>query len=238
MRIFPAIDIINGEVVRLFQGDYEKKQTFGKNPVEFAKKFNSEGAEFLHVVDLDGAKEGKPCNFEIVEIMTKETSLYIEIGGGIRTEESIVKYLNSGVKDVILGTTALKDPAFTKKMVEKYGEKIVVGIDARDGKVATHGWLETSEVDSIEFCREMKKIGVKRVIYTDISKDGAESGTNLKIYEKLSGIGLDITASGGVSTIDDIKQLREMELYGAIVGKALYTGAIKLKDLDMVGGKI
>ena len=230
MLIFPAIDLIDGQVVRLYQGDYARQQTFGSNPAAFARQFEAAGATHLHLVDLDGAKAGRPCNTAILAAIAAETKLFIEMGGGIRSEESVEEAFKQGAGRVILGTSALKDPAFTKKMVERYGEKIAVGVDARDGKVAVEGWLTTSGADSLDFCREMRDIGVKHIIYTDIARDGAGQGTNLAVYEKLSGLsGLCITASGGVSSLEDIRRLREMGLYAAIVGKALYTGEVSLE---------
>ncbi len=231
MIVIPAIDIINGQVVRLFQGDYGKKQTYGKDPMVFAKQFEQAGAQWLHLVDLDGAKAGRPCNVDIISAITEETRLSVELGGGIRNEDNVELAFSLGVERLILGTSALKDPAFTKRMVKRYAEKIAVGVDARNGKVAVEGWLNTSDTDSIEFCEQMKEIGVKHIIYTDISKDGVGEGTNLSIYEKLGKIeGLSITASGGVSSLADIEALQELGLYGAIVGKALYTGDIELPE--------
>ncbi len=229
MVIFPAIDLVDGQVVRLYQGDYNQKQVFGSNPLEFAKDFEAQGAEYLHLVDLDGAKLGTPKNFAIVKQITQNTSLFVELGGGIRDEETVEQCFAAGVGRVILGTAALKNPEFTKKMVRQYPEKIAIGVDARDGKVAIEGWLATSEVDSVSFCKEMQELGVKYIIYTDISRDGAEKGTNLAIYETLSAIeGLQITASGGVSSLQDVVALQKMNLYAAILGKALYTGAVNL----------
>lgn len=235
MIIFPAIDILGGNAVRLFQGDYAQKQVFGTNPAAFAQKFMQDCATHLHLVDLDGAKEGEPCNFGIVKDIAAEGNLFIELGGGIRTEEVIEDCLNANISRVILGTAALNDTMFTKKMAKKYPGKIAVGVDARDGFVAIEGWLKTSQTNSIDFCKEMLSIGIEYVIYTDISRDGAQHGANLAVYEQLAGIqGLNITASGGVSSLGDITALRDMGLYAAILGKALYTGNINLKDAIMV----
>ena len=235
MEIFPAIDLIEGKVVRLFQGDYEKQQTYGEDPSAFAKGFVEDGAKFIHLVDLDGARDGLQRNFEPVKKILSATGLFAELGGGIRNEETVAACIDAGVGRVILGTAALKDPLFTRKMVEQYGDKIAVGVDARDGKVAVEGWLSTSQTDSVSFCKEMEQIGVKYIIYTDISRDGAEKGANLKIYEELSLIrGLSITASGGVSSLEDIASLRDMGLYAAILGKALYTGSVKLNEAIQV----
>ncbi|NLW77925.1 MAG: 1-(5-phosphoribosyl)-5-[(5-phosphoribosylamino)methylideneamino]imidazole-4-carboxamide isomerase [Ruminococcaceae bacterium] len=238
MLIFPAIDIIGGQAVRLFQGDYNQKQVFGEDPAVFAKSFEDAGASCLHLVDLDGAKAGAPQNFEVVRRITSGCGLFTELGGGIRDEATIERYFEAGVGRVILGTAALKNPAFTKAMVQKYGEKIAVGVDARDGKVAVEGWLQTSEADSMEFCVNMRDIGVQYIIYTDISRDGAQKGANLAAYEKLSAIeGLSITASGGVSTLAEIETLRQMGLYAAILGKALYTGMLALGDALVAAGE-
>ena len=232
MILFPAIDIIGGNAVRLFQGDYTKQQVFGDDPAGFALRFYTSGARHLHVVDLDGAKSGFPCNFDLIKtIKASVPGLFIELGGGIRTEAAVESCFEAGINRVILGTSALRDPAFTKSMAAKYGDGLAVGVDARDGKVAVEGWLDTSETDSIRFCKEMRDIGVEYIIYTDISRDGAEQGANLEIYRTLSEIeGLNITASGGVSSLKDIAALRDIGLYAAIIGKALYTGAIDLAE--------
>ncbi len=238
MIVIPAIDLINGQVVRLFQGDYNKQEIFGKDPVAFAKQFEAAGAKWLHLVDLDGAKAGRPCNVEAIRAIAENTELSIELGGGLRDEKSVELAFSLGVQRVILGTAALRDPDWTKTMVERYQEKIAVGVDARDGKVAIEGWLSTSETDSFDFCVEMKKNGVKHIVYTDISKDGAGQGTNLEIYKKLQTIeGLFVTASGGVTSFEDINALRELQLYGAIVGKALYAGNIELSKAIEAAGK-
>lgn len=231
MEIFPAIDLLDGKVVRLFQGDYGQKQVYGDNPADFAKGFAKAKAKNIHLVDLDGAREGGQRNFAVIQEILSAADLFAELGGGIRTEETVGACLDAGVGRVILGTAALNNPEFTRKMVEKYGDKIAVGVDARDGKVAVEGWLATSKTDSIDFCKEMQNIGVKYIIYTDISCDGAQTGTNLKVYDRLSNIqGLNITASGGVSSLQDIVALKGMGLYAAIVGKALYTGSLRLED--------
>lgn len=228
MQIFPAIDIINGEAVRLFQGDYNKKTVYGKNLLEVVNEFKIKGATNLHVVDLDGAKDGTLANFSFIEKLVKESGLFIEVGGGIRDEERIAKYLEIGVKRVILGTIAITNWDFLVEMVQKYGEKIAVGVDVKDGKIAINGWLNTTDIDGVEFCEKLTKIGVKTVIFTDVSKDGMLSGTNIEIYKKLSKIkNLDIVASGGVSTLDEINILKDF-VSAAIVGKALYTGDILL----------
>ena len=231
MNIFPAIDLYDGKAVRLLKGDYEKMTVYSDNPIEIARDFESKGARFIHLVDLQGAKDGTTPNLDIVRQIANETSLFSEIGGGIRSIETVEKYLESGVDRVILGTAAVNDEAFLIEAVKKYGEKIAVGVDIKDGKVAIKGWLETTEITCFDFCEKMQKQGVKTIICTDISKDGAMKGTNRQLYKDLSErFSLDITASGGVSSIEDVKALREMNLYGAIIGKAYYIGAIDLCD--------
>ncbi len=231
MNIFPAIDLVDGKAVRLFKGDYDKMTVYSDKPWEVAKDFQNEGCKFLHLVDLEGAKDGTTPNLETVKKIRESCSLFIEIGGGVRSMETIEKYLSCGIDRVILGTAAVNDEAFLLEAVKKYGEKIAVGIDLKDGFVAIKGWTEKSEFTGEEFCRKMQNIGVKTIICTDISKDGAMKGTNRELYGELSEkLSLDITASGGVSSLEDIRALREMNLYGAIIGKAYYTGAIKLKE--------
>ena len=231
MKLFPAIDLKDKQVVRLYKGDYNQMTVYGTNPLETAKGFKEKGAEYLHVVDLDGAKDGDNPNFSIVADLAANSGLKVEIGGGIRNEEIIKKYIDAGVMRVILGTVAISNPDFVADMVNKYGDKIAVGVDMLDGKVATHGWTNVSEVDGFEFCEKLDKMGVSTVICTDISKDGAMQGTNRELYkEMVKRFKFDTVASGGVSSIDDIKALREMNLYGAILGKAYYVGAVDLKE--------
>jgi len=231
MLIFPAIDLYDKKAVRLFKGDYDQVSVYSDNPLEVAKGFKAAGAEYIHMVDLEGAKDGTTPNFDVVEAVAKESGLKVEIGGGIRNEETVKKYINAGVMRVILGTAALNDRAFLETVCKKYGDKIAVGADLKDGQVAVKGWLETSNVSGMDFLSEMQALGVKTVICTDISRDGAMRGTNRELYRELSEkFSMDIVASGGVSTLDDIKALREMDLYGAIVGKAIYTGDIDLKE--------
>ena len=229
MNIFPAIDIIDGKAVRLFKGDYSQKTVYNNSPLEVAKSFEKAGASYLHLVDLDGAKSGDTPNYEIIKSIAQSTSLKIEIGGGIRSEEVIKRYLDAGVMRVILGTVAIENPEFTKEMTAKYGDAIAVGIDISGGFVATRGWTDITKVSCDEMFANMEKIGVKTVICTDISKDGAMMGTNLALYKDLkSKYNIDIVASGGVSSMDDITALKAMDLYGAILGKALYEGAVDL----------
>lgn len=231
MKLFPAIDLKDKQVVRLYKGDYNQMTVYGTNPLETAKGFKAKGAEYLHVVDLDGAKDGDNPNFAIVADLAANSGLKVEIGGGIRNEEIIKRYIDAGVMRVILGTVAISDPDFVADMVNKYGDKIAVGVDMLGGKVATHGWTNVSEVDGFEFCKKLDDIGVATVICTDISKDGAMQGTNRELYkEMLKRFKFDTVASGGVSTLEDVIALNEMDIYGAILGKALYTGAIDLAD--------
>ena len=230
MNIFPAIDILGGCAVRLFKGDYDQMTIYSTQPAEIAKDFEAAGAKFIHLVDLEGAKSGTTPNIETIKQIRAESSLFIEVGGGIRSMEVIRTYLDAGVNRVILGTAAVNDPDFLKEAVETYGEKIAVGVDIKDGFVAIKGWTEKSEHDGMEFCRKMQELGVKTIICTDISKDGAMKGTNRELYRQLSEeLHINIIASGGVSSIDDVKALAEMNLYGAIIGKAYYTGAIDLR---------
>ena len=231
MNIFPAIDLYDKKAVRLYKGNYEEMTVYSENPIEIAYDFESKGAKFIHMVDLEGAKNGTTPNIEIVKEVATKTSLFVEIGGGIRNIETVEKYLNAGVSRVILGTAAVNDERFLKEAISKYQEKIAVGADIKDGYIAIKGWIEKSQYSLDEFLCKMEAFGVKTVICTDISKDGAMKGTNLALYKELSEkYSLDIVASGGVSTIDDIKALREMNLYGAIIGKAYYIGAIDLKE--------
>ena len=231
MQIFPAIDLRHGQAVRLFQGDYDQMTVFSQNPADVAKGFADQGAKNLHCVDLDGAKDGAPANSEVIAQLLQQ-GLYTQVGGGIRDENRVDYYLSLGVGRVILGTAALENFPFVEEMVKKYGSRIAVGVDARDGRVATHGWLTTSEVDSFDFCVRLRDAGVQTVIYTDISRDGGMAGANLEVYRRLGEIrGLDIVASGGVSFYSDVQALYDMGIYAAIVGKALYTGALELPRL-------
>ena len=230
MELFPAIDLIGGCAVRLVKGDYAQKTVYSENPAEVAKSFAAAGAKYLHVVDLEGAKDGGTPNLETIKNIVEKGGLLVEVGGGIRSEEVIKKYLDAGVFRVILGTAAVQNPTFLEEMVQKYGEKIAVGVDIKDGMVAIKGWTEVSAESCFDFCEKLQKIGVKTIICTDISKDGLLSGTNLELYKELSEkFSVDIVASGGVTTLDDVKKLADMGMYGAILGKALNTGNIDLK---------
>lgn len=239
MELFPAIDIRGAKVVRLTKGDYDVMKVYRDNPVEVAEEFLKAGANNLHVVDLDGARDGSLSNFESIKALASTKGLFIEVGGGIRNMERIDAYLNLGVGRVILGTAAVKNYPFVEQAVKEFGDAVAVGVDAKDGMVAVSGWEEVTATDSLEFCKRLRDTGVKTVIYTDISKDGAMSGTNLEIYKKLSEIkGLDIVASGGITFENEIETLRDMGTYGAILGKALYEGKLDLsRALKIVKGE-
>lgn len=231
MLIYPAIDLFDGKAVRLFKGDYAQMTVYNDNPVAVAEDFARRGAVCIHLVDLEGAKSGTTPNLETVCAIKKATGLFCEIGGGIRSMDVIEKYLSAGIDRVILGTAAVTDEAFLKQAVATYGEKIAVGIDIKDGYVAIKGWTEKSQEKAMDFCEKMRDLGVKTLICTDISKDGAMQGTNHGLYEALSRkLDLKIIASGGVSSLEDVTRLAKMDIHGAIIGKAYYTGAIDLKQ--------
>lgn len=231
MKLFPAIDLYGGKAVRLFKGDYEKMTVYSENPKAVAESFKAAGAEYIHLVDLEGAKLGGTPAYEIVKDIVESTGLFVEIGGGIRSMPVIEKYIEAGVGRVILGTAAVTDEALLREAAERFGEKIAVGVDIKDGLVAIKGWVEKTELEAFAFCERLEKIGIETVICTDISKDGAMMGTNRELYRKLSEeFNLKIIASGGVSSIDDIKALKEIGAWGAIIGKAYYTGAIDLAE--------
>ncbi|MGL4451643.1 MAG: 1-(5-phosphoribosyl)-5-[(5-phosphoribosylamino)methylideneamino]imidazole-4-carboxamide isomerase [Sarcina sp.] len=231
MIVIPAIDIINGNAVRLYQGDYGKEELISKDVISLAKSFDEKGAKYLHLVDLDGAKVGKVVNYELIKSIVNEVSIPIELGGGIRSMEMIDSLIEAGISRVILGTVAIKDEKLLKEAIKKYGSKIAVGVDCKDEKVCTHGWIETSDVDYIKFCKYLEGIGVKNIIITDISKDGTLEGCNTNMLEKLVKIvNVDITASGGVKDIKDIKILKKLKIYGAITGKAIYCGNLNLDE--------
>ena len=229
MIIFPATDIIGGKAVRLTRGDYAQMTVYSDDPVAVAKGFCAAGAEYLHAVDLEGARDGGTPNFKTVKRLANESGLKVEIGGGIRDMETVDKYIDAGVFRVILGTAALTDREFLKAAVKKYGDKIAVGVDLKNGYVAIKGWTETSSVSGMDFIGELGNIGVSVIICTDISKDGAMKGANHELYRTLSQrFCMQIIASGGVSTIEDVERLAALDIHGAIVGKAYYTGAISL----------
>ncbi|MDD3346218.1 1-(5-phosphoribosyl)-5-[(5-phosphoribosylamino)methylideneamino]imidazole-4-carboxamide isomerase [Oscillibacter sp.] len=232
MQIFPAIDLRGGRVVRLYQGDYDRETVYAADACAVARDFLAAGAAYLHVVDLDGARDGTLANFDTIAAIAAQGGLFIEVGGGIRTEERIRQYLDLGVSRCILGTVAVEDFAFTERMARTYGDKIAVGVDARDGFVAINGWKELSGERGVDFCRRLYGAGVQTVIYTDISRDGAEKGANLALYRELAGIsGLSITASGGVSSLKELRELQTIGTHAAILGKALYTGRLDLKTV-------
>ena len=231
MKIFPAIDLFGGKAVRLYKGDYNAMTVYSDNPVEIALDFKAQGAKYMHVVDLEGAKTGDTPNLETIKKLVSATDMFVEVGGGIRSMAVIEKYVTVGVNRVILGTAAVTDSEFLKEAVARYGDKIAVGVDIKDGVVAIKGWTEKSQLDAFEFCKYLQSIGVKTVICTDISKDGAMQGANYDLYKKLnSQLKMDIIASGGVSDIEGIKILADNNLYGAIIGKAYYTRAISLRE--------
>ncbi|PET58421.1 1-(5-phosphoribosyl)-5-[(5-phosphoribosylamino)methylideneamino]imidazole-4-carboxamide isomerase [Bacillus sp. AFS001701] len=231
MILFPAIDLKDGKCVRLKQGDFNDVKVYSENPLTVAKQFEQEGATFIHVVDLDGARTGNGVNKEIIKKIVEETNLYVQVGGGIRTLESINEWIRCGVKRVILGTIALENQEFVKEAIKLYGERIAVGVDARDSKVATHGWETLTNMDSLTFCNKLRGIGVKTIIYTDISKDGMLSGPNIEVYKKLINLEVvRIIASGGIGSLQDLKELVEIGAYGVITGKAIYEGKFTVKE--------
>lgn len=231
MKIFPAIDLFDGKAVRLYKGDYSQMTVYSEHPEEIALDFKNQGAKYMHVVDLEGAKNGDTPNLETIKKIVSTADMFVEVGGGIRSMEVIEKYLSIGVNRVILGTAAVTDGDFLIEAVKKYGDKIAVGVDIKDGFVAIKGWTEKSTLNAFDFMKKLQEIGVKTVICTDISKDGAMKGANYELYKKLSEeLSIDIIASGGVSDIEGIKILKDNDLYGAIIGKAYYTKAVSLKE--------
>ena len=230
MILLPAIDIVRGKAVRLFRGDYDQMTIYSEHPEEVAADFKAAGAKWIHLVDLEGAKSGTTPNIETVSRIVKTSGLQAEIGGGIRSMETVEKYLDAGVSRVILGTAAVNDPGFLSDALGCFGERIAVGVDLKDGYVAVKGWTEKSRYTGIEFLKRMEDMGVRTVIVTDISKDGAMQGTNLELYRELQEeLSMNVIASGGVSSMADVLALKETGLYGAIIGKAYYTGAIDLR---------
>ncbi len=231
MKLFPAIDLFDGKAVRLFKGEYQQMTVYSENPTEIALDFYNKGAKCMHVVDLEGAKSGQTPNIETVKRLVNATDAFVEVGGGIRSEQVVERYLNAGVNRVILGTSAVENPEFLKSCIKEFGDKIAVGVDIKDGFVAIKGWTEKSAYSGVDFCKKMQDEGVKTIICTDISKDGAMLGTNHELYKKLkSELSINVIASGGVSSIEDVKRLKEIDIYGAIIGKAYYTGAIDLVE--------
>ena len=231
MYIYPAIDLYGGKAVRLYKGNYAQMTVYSDDPVSVARDFAAAGASYIHLVDLEGAKIGKPANLDTIAKIVEATGLFAEVGGGIRDMETVDSYLSIGVSRVILGTAAVKDPVFLQAALDKYGEKIAVGVDLKDGFVAIKGWTETSDLKTEDFFAKMQSLGVKTIICTDISRDGAMKGANRELYRELSSkFAIDLIASGGVSSMEDVTALAEMKLHGAIIGKAYYIGAVDLKQ--------
>lgn len=231
MLIYPAIDLYEGKAVRLLRGDYARMTIYSEHPEEIALDFRFQGASRIHLVDLEGAKSGETPNFDAVVRIKKASGLFCEIGGGVRSMAVIARYLAAGVDRVILGTAAVTQPGFVEEAAAKYGEQIAVGVDVKDGYVAVKGWTEKSEEEAFAFCKRMNDLGVRTLICTDISRDGAMQGTNLNLYRELSqNLGMQIIASGGVSGMEDVRALAAMDIHGAIIGKAYYTGAISLRE--------
>ncbi|RLL42079.1 1-(5-phosphoribosyl)-5-[(5-phosphoribosylamino)methylideneamino]imidazole-4-carboxamide isomerase [Oceanobacillus piezotolerans] len=232
MILFPAIDIRGGKCVRLTQGDYNKEKVYSEAPVEIAKQWQDKGAAFIHIVDLDGAKTGNSINQRQIEAIAENTSVPVQVGGGIRSIEIIESYLSRGVQRVIIGTAAINNKSFLKEAVSRFGDKIAVSIDARHGFVATDGWTKDSSVKAIDLVKELEDIGVKTIVYTDILKDGMLKGPNLEELQIINeATSIDVIASGGVSTKEDIVKLAQLKLYGAIIGKALYDGTVQFEEL-------
>lgn len=241
MIVYPAVDLIGGEAVRLFHGDYKTKKVYYHDPLEAASAFYAQGGRYLHVVDLEGARDGGTPNFDTVKRLIDRSGLKVEIGGGVRDEDTVKKYLDAGAYRVILGTAAVRDPAFLARAVSGYGARVAVGADVRDMKIAVRGWLEDSGVDLLDFCAKLVRLGGCALICTDISRDGALSGTNLDLYRRLcdkrSGVGLPVVASGGVNSAAEISSLRETGAAGVIIGKALYEHRIDLADAVKAAGE-
>ena len=231
MKLFPAIDLVDKKAVRLYKGDYAQMTVYSDDPLAVARDMEAQGARYLHLVDLEGARDGGTPNLSVVRRIAAETGLFVEVGGGVRSRETIETYLDAGVRRVILGTAAVRDEALLREAVAAYGARIAVGADVRDGRIAVKGWIERTDWTLDAFVGHMQAIGVQTLICTDISRDGAMRGTNRELYRELSRRhSVDITASGGVGSLEDIRALRDMGLYGAIVGKAYYTGAIRLPE--------
>lgn len=232
MNLFPAIDLYGGKAVRLYKGNYDEMTVYSDDPVSVAKNFEACGAKYIHLVDLEGARTGETPNLDVVRRIVSETNLFAEVGGGIRSMETIEKYISAGVSRVILGTAAVTNPSFLLAALLKYGNAVAVGVDIRDGYVAIHGWTENSALHYTDFMTKLTEFGVRTVIVTDISRDGAMKGTNRSLYAELADNfpTLNVIASGGVSSLDDVKALTDMDIYGAIIGKAYYTGAIDLAE--------
>ena len=230
MKLYPAIDLYEGKAVRLYKGEYRQMTVYNENPVAVAMDFEAAGSQCIHLVDLEGAKFGTTSNLPVIQRIVEATDLFVEVGGGIRKMETVDAYLSLGVDRVILGTAAVTDRAFLEAALAKYGDRIAVGVDLKDGYVAIKGWTEKSQWTAETFFADLEKLGVSTVICTDISRDGAMQGTNRELYKELSAkYNIQLIASGGVSSLEDVQALNEMNLHGAIIGKAYYTGAIDLK---------
>jgi len=230
--LFPAIDVRNGNCVRLVQGDYDKETIYGDSPTDMGLEWERKGAEYIHLIDLDGAKTGRSINREAIQAVAKAVNIPVQVGGGIRSMEIIDEHIENGVSRVIIGTAAIQNPQFVKEAIDKYGEKIAVSIDARNGYVATDGWTETSEVRALDLLKDLEAVGLQTVVYTDIFTDGMLQGPNFKELKEINEqASIDVIASGGVTTAEDVNKLREMNMYGAIIGKALYDGNLKLEDV-------
>ncbi|MFD3446209.1 1-(5-phosphoribosyl)-5-[(5-phosphoribosylamino)methylideneamino]imidazole-4-carboxamide isomerase [Microbacteriaceae bacterium 4G12] len=238
MLIFPAIDLKNGRCVRLYQGQFQRETVVNENPLEQALVFEKLGAKFLHVVDLDGALEGKPTNLAVIQEIANTLSIPVQVGGGIRSMETIDLLIKAGVARVIIGTAALSNPSFLKEALQIYGERIIVGIDAKDEYVATRGWLDVSDVHYVTLAKQMEELSVKTIVFTDISRDGTLAGPNFMQLQALQeAVSLEIIASGGVSSLADVERLHQMNVYGVITGKALYEGKLALEDALKVVAK-
>ncbi|AIF42316.1 1-(5-phosphoribosyl)-5-[(5-phosphoribosylamino)methylideneamino]imidazole-4-carboxamide isomerase [Virgibacillus sp. SK37] len=232
MILFPAIDLKDGKCVRLTQGDYNKEKIYSDSPVSIAEQWQQAGGEFIHIVDLDGAKTGESINKPVIEEIAKTIAVPIQVGGGIRSLSTIETYINAGVQRVIIGTAAIHDKGFLREAVTQYGNRVAVSIDARNGYAATNGWTETSKVQAVDLIKELEEIGIQTIIYTDILKDGMLQGPNFDELEAINKVtSTNIIASGGVTTKEDINRLKDLQLYGAIIGKALYDGSLSLEDL-------
>lgn len=231
MIIFPAIDLKDGKAVRLSKGDFDKVDIFSNNPWEVAKEFEEKGAKWIHMVDLDGAKDGENKNLDTIKKIRETVDIKLQLGGGIRNLETAKMLLELGIDRIILGTVAIKNPKLLKELVDEYKEKIAVSVDEKNGRVATDGWIQDSGIDAFDLCKSMKEMGVKTIVYTDISKDGMMAGPNFGAYEKINELGIDVIASGGVSTYEDVETLKKIDIYGAIIGKAIYLGKVKLEEV-------
>lgn len=231
MLIYPAIDLYQGKAVRLYKGDYDKMTVYSENPPSIAEDFAKSGATHMHIVDLEGAKTGQTPNFETILEIKRRGGLFCEVGGGIRSMETVDRYLEKGIDRVILGTAAVTESGFLEEAAKKYGSKIAVGMDIKDGFVAIKGWMEKSALTAFDFCGRLQKFGIETIIVTDISRDGAMTGTNHQLYQALmERFSMQLIASGGVSSLEDVQRLSEAGMHGAIIGKAYYTGAIDLKQ--------